>query len=192
MIVDPPVVYRVCSDDVLREQIEALETDSWLAERMFQARGETMPDGWSPESEVRRMDAAGANVVALDVDQTDTTEPPWWNLWLTTLVKLDLDRKIHTALTAISDETGAPVAELWKVYDRLVDIRDPKRARETEIDPLALAKAAKAIAGGAEVATAAELAGIHRRKFERYRKARPLRWEQIQRRVADRRKRSDR
>ena len=183
MITDPPVVYRLYSDDVLREQISAMETDPWLAARLFERRGETMPDGWSPEYEVRKLAAAGVHIVAIDAEQDDTTDPPWWNLWLTTLVKLDLDQKIHAALTAIADETAADVAELWKVYDRLVDIRNPKGKRESDIDRRALAQAAAYMDDGKKPGLSAELVGIDPRKFRRYRKDHPLQWEQLRQRV---------
>ena len=191
MITDPPVVYRLCSDDVLREQILAMEKDPWLAKRLFEQRGETMPDGWSPESEVQRMAAAGVRIFATDAKQDDTTEPPWWNLWLTTLVTRDLDLKIHAALTTIADETGADVAELWKVYDRLVDIRDPKGKREPDIDRPALFRAAAHIADGMKKERAADFAEIEQRKFRRYRENHPLQWEQIKHRVVEAKKKAD-
>lgn len=191
MITDPPVVYRVCSDDLLREQILALETDPWLAERMFERRGETMPDDWSPETEVREWAAAGVRIFSIDASPDDTSDPPWWNLWMTTRVSIALDRKIEAALTAIADESGADVAELWKVYDRLVDIRDPKGKRESDIDRRALAQAAAYIDDGMDFGKAADFTDIPRRKFERYRTRHPLQWEQIQHRVRNVRKRSD-
>ncbi len=186
-----PVVYRICSDDVLREQIQALEKDPWLARRLSEMRGETNPDDWTPRHEVLEMARAGVRVVSIDITDDGEAEPPWWNLWLTTLVNLDLDRKILAELTKIADASGADICELWKVCDRLVVVRDPKKTREPADMREQLAHVAHLLAQGKEIGMAADFAGIERRKFERFRKDHPLQWEQIEKRVHEVKSKSD-